>query len=95
MKQLQLISITPEQLQNAIIEGVKNEFEDLKKNFQTKDPVEFLTRNDVAELLSVNISTVHNYTKRNVLQAYQMKGETGRIYYKRSEVEKAMVKLEK
>ena len=95
MKQIQLIAISPEQLLDAIFEGVKLQFEDLKKNYKSKEPIEFLTRSDVAELLSVNISTVHNYCKRNVLQPYQMNGETGRVYFKRSEVEKAMIKLKK
>lgn len=91
-KNIQFIQITPEQLQNAIIEGVKTQLEDLKKHLQPKEPTKYLTRNEVAKMLSVDLSTVHNYTKRKILQAYQI---GGRVYYKRDEVELAIVKLKK
>ncbi len=90
--QVQFISVTPEQLKNAIIEGVKVQLEDLKKHLQPKEPTKYLTRNDVAEMLSVDLSTVHNYTKRKILQSYQI---GSRVYYKRDEVENGIVKLKK
>jgi len=74
------------------INFIKSELADLKKNFEPKTPNEYLTRNNIAELLSVDLSTVHNYTKRKILQAYQI---GGRVYYKRDEVELAIVKLKK
>jgi hypothetical protein len=92
MQTVQFISVTPEQLQTAIIEGVKIQLQDLKKNFQPKEPTEYLTRIGVAEMLSVDLSTVHNYTKRKILTAYQI---GGRVYYKRVEVENAIVQLKK
>lgn len=90
MKSLQLIELTPEQLQNAIVDGVKVHLNELKKSFQPKEPTEFLTRSEVAELLKIDLSTVHNWTKRGRLTSY---GIGSRIYYKRSEVENAIVKL--
>jgi len=92
MQQVQLISVTPQQLQDAIIEGVKKQLEDLKKNFEPKTPTEYLSRQETAELLKVDVSTIHNYTKRKILTAW---GISGRVYYKRSEIENAMVKLKK
>lgn len=92
MKQIQFISITPEQLQDAIIEGVKNQLEELKKNFEPKTPTEFLTKQETAELLKVNLSSINNWTKRGILQRYAL---SGRVYYKRSEIENAVVKLKK
>ena len=92
MQRLQFISITPEQLQSAIIEGVKLQLEDLKKHFQPKEPTKYLTRNEVAKMLSVDLSTVHNYTKRKILHAWQI---GSRVYYKRDEVENSIVKLNK
>ena len=38
MRQIQFISVTPEQLQTAIIEGVKTQLESLKIHFQPKQP---------------------------------------------------------
>ena len=91
MKEIvQFIQTTPEQLNEAIISGVKSELEKLKTEFQPKQPTEFLTRNEVKELLKIDLSTVHNWTKRGKLKAY---GIAGRIYYKRSEVEQAIVPL--
>lgn len=90
MQQIQFVQVTPEQLQNTIIEGVKAQLEDLKKHFQPKQPNEYLTRQDVAKLLSVDLSTVHNLSKRNVLHKLQI---GGRILYLRSDVENAIVKL--
>jgi excisionase family DNA binding protein len=90
MQNIQFIQVTPEQLKDAIIDGVKTQLQDLKVHFQPKEPTTYLTRNEVAEMLSVNLSTVHNYTKRNILQAYQI---GGRVFYRRNEIENAITKL--
>jgi hypothetical protein len=87
---LQFISITPEQLQTAILEGVKVQIEQLKKDFQPKEPTEYLTRNEVKDLLHVDLSTVHNYTKQGKLRAYSI---GNRVYYKRHEVEQSLKPL--
>ncbi len=87
---IQLIQINPDDLQTAIISGVRAEVEKLKEDFQPKQPTEFMTRNEVRDLLQVDISTVHNLTKRGKLKAY---GLGGRVYYKRAEVEEAIKPL--
>nr|WP_319571672.1 helix-turn-helix domain-containing protein [uncultured Draconibacterium sp.] len=87
---IQLIQVTPEQLQELILKGVKVELDSLKSQLQPKNPTEYLTRNQVKELLNVDLSTVHNWTKRGKLKAY---GLGNRIYYKRSEVEAAIQPL--
>ena len=91
-KQIQFIQVTPEQLQDAIIEGVKTQLQDLKTHFQPKEPNEYLTRNEIAEMRKIDLSTVHNWSKKGILQAYQC---GGRIFYKRKNVEEAIVKLKK
>jgi hypothetical protein len=90
MQTVQFISVTPEQLQNAIIEGVKSQLEDLKKHFEPKTPNVYLTRQAVAEMLSIDLSTVHNWKTKGILTAHQI---GGRVFYKRSDVENAIVKL--
>ncbi|KJD36966.1 DNA-binding protein [Tamlana sedimentorum] len=92
MQQIQFIQITPEQLQQIIIDGVKAELEEIKKHFEPKTPTEYLTRNEVSKLLSVDLSTVHNYTKKGILTAHQM---GSRVYYKRQEIENSFVTLKK
>ena len=43
-------------------------------------------------MLKIDLSSLHNWKKRGILQAYQI---GGRVYYKRDEVELAIVKLKK
>lgn len=92
MKQIQFIQITPQQLQDAIIEGVKTQLDNLKKDFQPKEPTEYLTRQDVSELLKIDLGTVHNWSKNGKLNPY---GIGNRIYFKRKEVEKAIIQINK
>ncbi|MDX1278385.1 helix-turn-helix domain-containing protein [Oceanihabitans sediminis] len=89
-KHIQFIQVTPEQLQNAIIEGVKSQLQELKEHFQPKQPNEYLTRQEVAEMLSVDLSTIHNWKTKGILTAYQI---GGRVFYLRSDVENAIIKL--
>lgn len=92
MKTVQFIQVTPEQLQNAIIEGVNNKLQDLKTHFEPKTPNEYLTRNEVAKMLKIHLDSVRNWTKKGILQSYQI---AGRVYFKRAEVENAIIKLKK
>lgn len=86
------IQVTPEQLQNAIIQGVNSKLEELKKEFEPKSPTTYLTRQEVADLLQINLTTLWNYTRKGTLKAY---GIGSRVYYKRAEVESAIVELKK
>jgi excisionase family DNA binding protein len=90
MENIQFIQITPEEQEDRIFKRVKAELEELKKDFQPKQPPEFLTRNEVRDLLKVDLSTVHNWTKRGKLKAY---GIGNRVYYRRDEVEAAIKPL--
>ncbi|OWW24061.1 DNA-binding protein [Zobellia sp. OII3] len=90
MKQVQLISLTPEQLQEAIIQGVKTQIDELKEHFQPKEPTIYISRQELAELLHCDISTVHNLTVKGILTKYQI---GGRVLYKRDEVENAIIKI--
>lgn len=90
MQQVQLISLTPEQLQEAILKGVKTQIDELKEHFQPKEPTTFISRQELAELLHCDISTVHNLTVKGILTKYQI---GGRVLYKRDEVENAIVKI--
>ena len=50
----------------------------------------YLTRKEVSKMLKVDLSTIHNWTKQNILTSY---GIGGRVYYKLEDVEKAIIKL--
>lgn len=90
MEQVQFIQTTPQQIEDAILKGVQIQIDKLKSEFQPKIPNEYLTRNEVKELLKVDLSTVHNWTKKKKLLAY---GIGSRVYYKRCEVEQSIKPL--
>jgi len=62
----------------------------LKTEFQPKKPEEFLTRNEVAKLLKINVNTVDRWSKIGKLNRY---GIGDRIFYKRTEVEESITRL--
>lgn len=88
--QIQLIQLTPQELQNAIIEGINQKFEELKTSFQPKEPTELLTRAETSALLKVNLTTLWNWTKQGKLKSY---GISNRVYYKRQEVMQSIINL--
>ena len=90
MQQIQFIQTTPQQFQREINEGVKIILDDFLKNFKPKLPNEYMTRQEVAKMLSCDISTVHNYCKRKILNPL---GISGRVYFLRSEVEGSLKPL--
>ena len=85
----QIILDLPEETKLQL-QNISKTLAEIKSNLQPKEPTEFLTRNDVSRMLSVNLSTIHNYCKRKILEPYQI---GSRVYFKRSEVEQALVKL--
>lgn len=63
---------------------------ELKKEFQPKAPVEYLTRSEVANLLKITTTTLDRWSDQGKLNRY---GLGARIFYKRSEVENSLIKL--
>ena len=92
MEQLQFIGISPTAHVSLIDEILNRRLEDLKTHFQPKEPTEYLTRHEVAEMLKINLSSVHNWTKKGIITAYQI---GGRVYYKRQELEASIIELNK
>ena len=89
-KTVQFIQVTPDELQEKILNGINKKLDELKKEFQPKEPTEYLTRNEVKDLFKVDLSTVHNWTKKGKLKAYYV---GGRVYYKRNEVDQLLTPL--
>ena len=90
MTQIQLVGISPNDLVDLIDTRLNKRFKDVTEHLQPKQPTVYLTRHEVAKMLSVDISTVHNMSVRGILQKYQI---SGRVLYRRDEVENAIVKL--
>jgi excisionase family DNA binding protein len=79
--------LTPEQI-TSLFEGLQNQLTELKLNFEPKTPPEYLTRSEVAKMLSCDLGTIHNWTKKGKLIPY---GIGNRVFYKRNEVEAALL----
>ena len=69
MQQVQFISVTPEQLQTAILEGVETQLESLKLHFQPKQPKTYLSRAEVSKMLNVSLVTLNKWNKIGKLKA--------------------------
>ena len=94
MGTLQFIQTTPESLANLIKEGIKSELDILKKELLRENANdELLTREQTAELLHINLSTLWSWTKKGKVSAYGISG--ARRYYKRSEIIAALKLLKK
>ena len=91
-KEMQMIGMSFDDLKNLVGQVIKTELEAVKKHLQPKQPNEYLTRKEVSEMLKIDLSSVHNWSKRGILIPHQI---GNRVYYKLQEVEEAIVKLKK
>lgn len=76
-----------------ILDPLKNlllQLTEIRNNLQPKEPEEFLTRNEVAELLKINVNTVDRWAKDGKLIRY---GMGDRIFYKRHEIVDSIKRL--
>ena len=60
------------------------------KEVVDKCEVELVTRKEAARLLRVDVSTIHNWTKQDLIKAYGIKH---RVYYKKTELISALKEL--
>jgi len=72
-----------------LIADLRNEINQLK---ELKSPKEFITRKEAAEILKVSVTTVINYEKRGIIQAYRIGNQ---IRYKREDILNAPVAIER
>ena len=86
MRHLNTFQTIQDQLVARVVSELKNELK------QAPFTEQYLTREEVSELLKISLSTIHNWTKRGILQPFQI---GGRIYFKASDIESSMIKLEK
>ncbi|RBP34473.1 helix-turn-helix protein [Oceanihabitans sediminis] len=83
METIQFLSTTPTALANLIDEKIKAQLDELKQNFQPKEPDEFLTRNETADLLKISLTALHDWVNKGILKPYKMGNKT---YFSRKEV---------
>ena len=78
---------TPEKLTETILKGVERQINELKKTFTPKEPDDFLTRMEVAKLLKISLTTVHEYSNTGILKKYKVGNRT---YFSRKEIESTL-----
>ena len=87
---IQFIQYTPEQLQSEISNGVKVQLQEFLKHFKPVQPAEYLTRQQVAKMFDVDLSTVHNWCKSGKLKPL---GIGSRVYFLRTDIEACLIPL--
>ncbi len=80
----------PEGFKESLLSEFRKEIQILKKEFQPKEPTTYLTRKEVAEMLSINLTTLWSWTKSGKLRAFSI---GNRVFYRRSDVENALQPL--
>ena len=89
MESNQLFLFDPEELKRDIINGFKSYLEDAKQHFQPKEPNDYVTRKETANIFSVNVTTIDTWTDNGWLKRYEI---GNRVYYKRHELDKALTR---
>jgi hypothetical protein len=87
-----LVGLTIDELKNLVGQVIKTEFDAVKKHLQPKQPNDYLSRKEVSEMLKIDISSVHNWSKRGILKPLQI---GNRIYFKLQDVENSIVQLKR
>lgn len=91
MESTLLHNISAEELKKLFTD-LQNQINELKQKYEPKQPTELLTRKEVAALLKCDIVTIYNWCKKGKLIAY---GIGNRVYFKRNEIELAIIALSK
>lgn len=90
MSAIQFIQVTPEQLEAQITKGVKEQLNTFLEHYKPQQPNDYLTRQQVAKMFDVDLSTVHNWCKNGKLKPL---GIGARVYFLRSDVEQCLTPL--
>lgn len=90
--QILLQNVSPERLTELIKDGVKSQLEDFKKEINTHNPDELLTRAETCKFLQIDSSTLWAWTNKGKVKAY---GIANRRYYKKAELLECLKPLKK
>lgn len=90
MEAIQFVGTSPQDLKNEITADVKVVLDDFLKHYKPLRPAEYLTRQQVAKMFDVDLSTVHNWCKSGKLKPL---GIGSRVYFLRTEIEASLIPL--
>jgi excisionase family DNA binding protein len=86
-KSIQLLNVTPDELKEIIIQDVRTELKTITQSLQKKEPEEYLTRSELADIFKVTLPTISDWSKKGIIKPYRL-GKL--VRFKRSEVEEAL-----
>ena len=89
-KVLQINGVTPQELKESIVEDFKTELENFSKSFQPVEQQKYLTRDEVASILQISISTISYWNRKGILNPYRV---GNKIRYKSSEIDEALIQI--
>lgn len=87
---IQIVQLDPEELKQSIIASLKEMVAELEALREPKTLTEYLTRQQLADWLQIDLSTIHNWKKKGKITAYSI---GNRVYFKREEIEASMTPL--
>jgi hypothetical protein len=90
MSAIQFVATSPQDLKNEITADVKVILDKFLEHFKPVQPAEYLTRQQVAQMFDVDISTVHNWCKSGKLKPL---GIGSRVYFLRTDIEACLIPL--
>ena len=90
MEAIQFVGTSPQDLKNEITADVKVVLDDFLKHYKPISPSEYLTRQQVAKMFDVDLSTVHNWCKKGKLKPL---GIGSRVYFLRTDIEASLIPL--
>lgn len=88
---VQVENISVEELTEIIADKLAEKIETrIAMLISSQNDEELLTRAETTEFLKINSTTLWNWTKKGKVTAY---GIGNRVYYKRGELKKALIKI--
>lgn len=91
MVQTQIIlqGITPDQLYDSLISRLDQRLADLV-NKPEPEPIKYLTRQETADLLSISLVTLHDWSRKKILNPYRL---GNRVYYRSDEIDQSLKQI--
>ena len=89
-KTIQIQEFTVDELADQVAEKLLSKMENYLKKLAAKKDDELLTREETANYLKINVTTLWHWTNKGKLISY---GIGGRRYYKKQEVIDSLLKL--
>ena len=85
--QVKIVQLSVEELKQIVQAACQ---EVVQLTAAQRNPQDLITRQELAEWLKIDLSTIHNWKKTGKIKAYQL---GNRVYFRRSEVETAIQRI--